>query len=133
MYYIFVSVFEALLTYLQDNGWAYQDNPARMATIIAQNISSSEAESIVKKMPKHSAISFVNPLTHAGYKDIPVSYLWCEEDRCIPAIIQKEGIDMMESESESKVDVTAIKADHCPNATATQAVIDWILSVAKKV
>jgi hypothetical protein len=69
-------------------------------------------------------------LTYAGYKDVPVSYLFCEEDLCIPAKIQTAEIEMMEKESEKKVNVTSIKANHCPNVTATQKVIDWILNVA---
>jgi hypothetical protein len=56
--------------------------------------------------------------------------LFCEEDLCIPAKIQTAEIEMMEKESEKKVNVTSIKANHCPNVTATQKVIDWILNVA---
>ncbi len=38
----------------------------------------------------------------------------------------------MEKESGQKVNFTSIKADHCPNVTATQEVIDWILDVARR-
>jgi hypothetical protein len=94
------------------------------------HLSLEEGEAWVKKFPKHSAVSFAGELTYAGYKDIPVSYLFCEEDLCIPAKIQRAGIEMMEKESGKNVNVTSIKADHCPNFTATQKVVDWILDVA---
>lgn len=86
----------------------------------------------MKKFPHHSAVSFAGELTYAGYKDIPVSYLLCEEDLCIPVNIQRQGIDLIEKVSGKKVDVTSIKAGHCPTESAPQKVIDWILDVARK-
>ena len=44
-----------------------------------------------------------------------------------------EGIELIERVSERKVDVTRIKTGHCPNASAPEKVIDWILDVARKV
>jgi hypothetical protein len=37
---------------------------------------------------------------------------------------------MIEKESGGKVNVTRIKGDHCPNVTATDEVVDWILDMA---
>jgi hypothetical protein len=37
---------------------------------------------------------------------------------------------MIEKESGGKVNVTSIKGDHCPNVTATDEVVDWILDMA---
>jgi len=84
----------------------------------------------VQGMANHSSLSFAGELTHAGYKNIPVSYLVCEGDLCIPVNVQREGIDMMENESGRKVDVTSIKAGHGPNITARQEVVDWLLATA---
>jgi pimeloyl-ACP methyl ester carboxylesterase len=81
----------------------------------------------------HSAISFGGALTYAGYKDIPVSYLFCEDDLTIPAKNQLEGIALIEKESGKKVVVTSIKTGHGPHASAPQKVIDWILDVAGKI
>jgi len=39
---------------------------------------------------------------------------------------------MIEQEASRKVDVARIPAGHAPNITATQAVVDWIIQVAKK-
>lgn len=84
-------------------------------------------------MPCHSAISFSNELTYAGYKDVPVSYLVCEEDLVIPLKNQKEEIELIEKVSGRKVDVTSIKTGHIPIASQPQLVIDWFLDVAGKV
>ncbi|KIW09824.1 hypothetical protein PV08_11925 [Exophiala spinifera] len=117
---------------VDDSGWMTHRNPEKTASLILQTIPLDEATALVKLFPKHSAPSFVNQLTYAGYKDIPVSYLLCEDDLCIPPDVQQRGIDIIEEQSGSKVDVTRIKADHCPNHSAMQSVVDWIVSVAEK-
>ncbi|CZR55098.1 uncharacterized protein PAC_04984 [Phialocephala subalpina] len=91
-----------------------------------------EGEAWIRKMSCHSAISFTNELTYAGYKDVPVSYLVCEEDLVIPLKNQREEIEMIERESGRKVDVTSIKTGHVPIASQPQLVIDWILDVVGK-
>jgi hypothetical protein len=110
----------------------YHANPAATAKITLNHLPLSEGEAWVKLFPKHSAVSFDNELTYAGYKDVQVSYLLCEEDLCIPATVQRAEIEMMEKESGRKVYVTSIKADHCPNVTSTQKTIDWILDLGRR-
>lgn len=108
------------------------EDPASTARICLNNISAEAGTAIVKQFPRHSFPSFNDQVTYAGYKDIPVSYLFCEEDICIPTFVQQAGIDEIERVSGRKVGVTRIQADHCPNWTAKQWVVDWILSMAKK-
>ena len=110
----------------------YQDPISRTAEISFSDLPKEEGEAWVKKFPKHSAISFAGELTHAGFKDVPVSYLVCEGDLCIPPKIQREEIEMIEKESCRPVDVTSIKAGHCPSGSKPQEVIDWFLDVAGK-
>lgn len=86
----------------------------------------------VKKFSKHSTQSFQEPLTYAGYKDVPCSYLLCEKDLCIPASVQQAGIDLIEKESGRKVDVTRLEADHVPNWTAPDETIRWIVGLGEK-
>lgn len=71
-------------------------------------------------------------LTHAGYKQVPVSYLVCEDDQVILAERQRGFIELIETESGNKVDVTSVQAGHCPPITATQEVVDWIVHMAAK-
>ncbi|OAP63370.1 hypothetical protein AYL99_02597 [Fonsecaea erecta] len=117
---------------VDENGWMYHDAFEETAAIVFSDLPKEEGIAWAKKFPKHSALSFAGELTYAGYKDIPVSYLLCENDRCIPAEAQREGIDKIEKESGRKVDVTSIKADHCPMTNHPEAVVDWIVSVAAK-
>jgi len=117
---------------IDERGWMYHDRISVSAAITFSDLPKEEGEAWIKKFPRHSAVSFAGELTYAGYKDIPVSYLFCEEDLCIPAKNQREGIELIEKVSGKKVDVTSIKAGHCPTASAPQKVIDWILNVARK-
>lgn len=107
-------------------------NPESTAAICFSKLPLEEGTAWVKQFAKHSAVSFENPLTYAGYKSILCSYLLCEQDLCIPARVQREGIDTIERESGRKVDVTSIDADHVPNWTSTQEVIDWIVGIGDK-
>ena len=84
------------------------------------------------KMAHHSAVTFTDPLTYAGFKDVPVSYLLCLNDLTIPAEFQRAGIDMMERETGKKAAVTSIEAGHFPAVSHTDEVVDWILGLAGK-
>lgn len=110
----------------------YHDAPEATAAVVLNHLPLEEGVTWIKKFPKQSAASFSNEVTYVGYKDIPVSYLLCEEDLCIPATIQKAQIETIERQSGSKVNVTSIKSDHGPNITAVQEMVDWIVDVAKR-
>lgn len=115
------------------DGWMYHEVPETTARICLNNLSDrDEAVAWIKKMPKHSAVSFGDALTHEGFRDVPVSYLLCEDDLCISPLVQQAGIDMMEKRSGRKVDVTRIKADHCCNITAPKETVDWLVNVVEK-
>ncbi|KAK7719673.1 hypothetical protein SLS64_001852 [Diaporthe eres] len=105
---------------------------ANTLRLLVPGLPQGEGEAWAGKMTAHSAASFGDALTYAGYKDVPVSYLVCEEDLVIPAGSQSRMVDLVEQETGRKVDVTKIPAGHAPNATATQAVVDWIIHVAEK-
>lgn len=86
----------------------------------------------MKKFPQHSAVSFGDELTYAGYKDVPVSYLFCENDKCVPPEVQQKGIETIEEASGEKVDVTRINSDHCPMISAPDKVVEWFVGLAEK-
>ncbi|KAI1762507.1 alpha/beta-hydrolase [Hypoxylon sp. FL1150] len=116
-----------------EKGWMhFADIPAAAKIIISDLADKEEREAITRRLTSHSAVSFSNELTHAGYRDVPVSYLFCEADKCIPPQIQREGIEMIERDGGKKVDVTSINAGHIPNVTVPQEVTDWILREVEK-
>jgi hypothetical protein len=110
----------------------HHDPISRTAEIVFNDISKEEGEAWARKFVQHSAASFASELTYAGYQSIPVSYLLCEDDWCIPAKNQRQGIEIIEQASGKKVDVKSIKAGHCPTVSQEKVVVDWILEIAKK-
>ncbi|KAJ9605228.1 hypothetical protein H2200_010618 [Cladophialophora chaetospira] len=119
---------------VDDDGWMLIEDPPAAARALLQHVTPEEGEAIVRRWAKHSAPSFGDPLTYAGYKDIPASYLICEEDLAGPVeIIQVPKIEIIEKVSGRKVDTTSIKTGHMPNVTAVKETVEWIVSVAEKV
>lgn len=110
----------------------YHDPIERSAAICFSDIPKEQGEAWLRKFSRHSSVSFMGELTYAGYKDVPVSYMLCEKDLCIPPKNQKKGIELIEEVSGRKVDVTSINAGHIPNESQPQVVIDWIVGAAKK-
>lgn len=92
-----------------------------------------EAAYWAQRLVLHSAAAFATPITHAGFKDVPISYLVCEKDLTIPAHIQRAGIEMIERESGNKVEVTSIGADHAAPLSFPNEVIEWVYSLVRRV
>ena len=108
------------------------EDPAATAAMICHDLAPETGAMVVRDFAKHSAQSFGNELTYAGYKTIASSYLLCEEDRAGPPDFQREMIGTIEEASGRKVDVTYIKAGHCPYLSAEKETVEWIVNAAKK-
>lgn len=110
----------------------YHKDPSITAKYCFNDLSPEDGTAWVKRMPQHSAFSFGTELTHAGYKDVPSSWLFCEGDLCIPAKYQRDGIDRIEKASGKKVDVLRKPWDHIPIVSHAEEVADWIIAAAEK-
>ncbi|KAF2684508.1 alpha/beta-hydrolase [Lentithecium fluviatile CBS 122367] len=115
-----------------EDGWMTHPDPALTAKYAFSDLPLSEGTKWVKTFSEHSAISFANELTYAGYKDVPVSYLFCEADECVIPAAQQRAIDVIEKANGGKVDVTRIKSDHCPNVSHPEMVVDWFVGLVEK-
>ena len=116
----------------------YHTDLETLAALVFSDLPPAEGLVWAKRFARHSAAAFADPLTHAGYRDFPVSYLVCEKDKTIPPAVQRAGIATIEEAaagaggSGRKVDVTALEADHVPMVSELQKVVDWIVRVAEK-
>ncbi|KAI1276062.1 Alpha/beta hydrolase fold-1 [Xylaria sp. FL0933] len=115
---------------MDDKGWLHQTDPEHTVATCFSDLPKEQGQYWFTQFALHSAVSFTNTITHAGYKDAPVSYLLCEDDLIIPADVQRKEIEMIEAETGSKVDVTSIKAGHCPHLSVLDKVVDWFLHLA---
>jgi len=118
---------------IDGKGWMTHKSLSHSAVIVFSDVNKAEGLSLMEEFTCHSAISFGDGLTYSGYKDVPVSWLLCESDMCIPANIQRDAIALIEKVSGSEVDVKSLQAGHCPNISKPEAVVEWILEVAGKV
>jgi hypothetical protein len=99
-------------------------DPTTTGPTVYSSLPREEAIEKAKLFGRHSGASFATPLTHPGYKDVPVSYFFCELDQCVVPDVQTAGINVIEEswyaaggrlegqEKDAKVDVTRVKADH---------------------
>ena len=108
------------------------EDPSATARMICQDLPPEQGAAVVKDFAKHSAQSFGNELTYAGYKDIPSSYLLCEKDMAGPPEFQREMIAMIEEASGQAVDVTTVDAGHMANFSAERETIQWMLKVIQR-
>ncbi|KAE8423813.1 Alpha/beta hydrolase fold-1 [Aspergillus pseudocaelatus] len=115
-----------------EHGYMVMANHAASAALCFSDLPAEEGEVWMKRSPRHSAASFIGPLTYAGYKDVPVSYLLCAEDKVIPPGVQQKQIEIIEREAGREVDVTVIQTGHIPTASAPEKVIDWITGLATR-
>lgn len=121
-------------------GWMSQSDPPGTAALCFNSISPEQGAIEAAKFGKHSSASFGEPLTHAGYADVPASWFFCENDLCVVPAIQQAGIEAIEeswkgTEREGKkVDVTKYWCDHVPviEGGARNAVQGWFESVLVK-
>jgi hypothetical protein len=109
-----------------------QPNPVETAKLTFNNHPPSVGEEWASKFEQHSAPSFGTPLTYAGYKHVPSSWLFCENDLCVKPEFQTKAIERIEKARGEKVDVTSGAWDHCPMAEKPEDVIKWIEGVVAK-
>jgi pimeloyl-ACP methyl ester carboxylesterase len=100
--------------------------PSGNAKVTFSDLPFEEGLAFAKQMPQHSAPSFGGALTYPGYKYVPVSYLFCEEDLTVPPEMQQRFIDLLQKESEGKVVVSKCTAGHVPHLSQPDAVIEAI-------
>ncbi|EUC35680.1 hypothetical protein COCCADRAFT_24366 [Bipolaris zeicola 26-R-13] len=103
-----------------EDGWMYHKDPAPVAALTCSDLPLSEGIIHVAKMGRHFGACFLDPLTHAGYKDVPVSWFFAEKDLVVVPKVQQLAIDTIEAswagtEREGKkVDTTRLECDHYP-------------------
>lgn len=116
-------------------------DPAATGAICFNGLSLERQSSEALRFGRHSGPSFANELTHNGYKDVPVSWFFCEDDLCVVPEVQQTAIDAIEEswyaeggrlegkERKQKVDVTRVKCDHVPLLSAEAELLEWVEGV----
>lgn len=110
----------------------HQVDISAASSFVFNDLPKEEGERWAKMSTRHSGSTFPASLSHAGFKDVPVSYLLCTKDLAQEPELQRASIAMMEKQIGGKVDVTEIESGHAPNASRPKEVGDWIISIIKQ-
>lgn len=97
-----------------------------VARIAFSDMPHEEALEWAARLGWHSSQSFGDPLRYAGYKDVPVSWLLCENDLSIPKEYQETAIELIGRKTQREVHVTAIPAGHVPYGSGLEGVTAWM-------
>ena len=106
-------------------------DPVITAQFVFNDLPYSQAYENACQLSHHSAVSFQSEVTQTSYKDIPVTYIYCERDVVIAPETQQRFIDTIEEVSGSKVDVRRIDAGHGPNWSKPDELIELLVGAAQ--
>ena len=106
-------------------------DPVLMAPILCNDLPYAQAYENVVQLPHHSAVSFQGEVTQASYKDIPLTYIFCEKDLVINPETQQRFIDTIEEVSGKSVDVKRIDSGHCPQWSKPDELVGLIVQAAE--
>jgi pimeloyl-ACP methyl ester carboxylesterase len=101
-----------------------------IAMAFYSNCPYEEARRIAMANTNQSAQSFQDPLTYAGYNNIPVTWMFTDDDVFIPPDLQRRYIAQIEKSSRKRVEVMHYATDHCPNISEPEAMVECIRRVA---
>ncbi|KAJ7185439.1 Alpha/beta hydrolase fold-1 [Mycena filopes] len=101
-----------------EGGYMFMTDPVKAAAVNLSDLSPEEGLVWAKKFSQHSAVSFVQPLTYAAYKDVAASWVFLEKDRTIPPEVQNKMIANMEGVMGGRsVERFPVDVGHCINMT----------------
>jgi pimeloyl-ACP methyl ester carboxylesterase len=94
------------------------------------DLSTEEGIAWAKQMPEHSTVSFGGELRYAGYKDVPIAWLFTEKDQTLTPETQQLCIENIEQTTGRKVDVHRLESGHFPFLSRPDDVAQIIRRVA---
>ena len=78
----------------------------------------------------HSRANFENKLTYAGYRDVEVHYVVCEQDKIIPKEVQRALIETLKKYTAGEVTTHALSAGHLPFVTRRADTLNILREIA---
>jgi hypothetical protein len=78
------------------------------------------------KLPKAAQFTAVS---HEAFRDVPVTYLLCEQDQALPAEVQKMMIGRIEDVG-VKVDVESCMGRHSPFLSMPETLVEVVVRAA---
>ncbi|KUI59774.1 (S)-hydroxynitrile lyase [Cytospora mali] len=86
-----------------------------------------EAQAEVDRLTFQPGFGWDGKVEYAGWTEIPSAYLICEKDACLPPPLQRQI-----AEAAKTSPIESCDGGHCAPITQPQAVLDFIVKVAKE-
>ncbi|KAI0964769.1 alpha/beta-hydrolase [Xylaria arbuscula] len=87
-----------------------------------------EVEKYLGTFTRWNAKAMYQPIQHAAWREIPVSYIYTTNDMTVPITYQKNFVENLIKEGR-EVRTFEVASGHCPNFTATGGVVNAIKTV----
>ncbi|KAH7089541.1 Alpha/beta hydrolase fold-1 [Paraphoma chrysanthemicola] len=104
--------------------YVYPTDPA----IFYNDLPIAEQQKHFAKIESQTYAVFHDKTKHASWRQIPTSYLLCEDDLAIPSFAQT-GMTQAVKDAGAEIEVHRIKAGHSPFLSKVDETVDWIVSV----
>lgn len=90
--------------------------------VFYNDLTPSEQQFWTSKLQHHTVIAQKTPLTKTAYTEIPVSYLYCENDQALPLSLQ----EAMVKQSGVKVQELRCTAGHSPFLSQPDTFVEMV-------
>ncbi|KAH7412130.1 hypothetical protein DE146DRAFT_642303 [Phaeosphaeria sp. MPI-PUGE-AT-0046c] len=114
--------------------WLDEQDPyiyARDPHIFYNDLSADEQRHWFSLIQSQAYGTFYAAAPAASWKEIPTSYLLCEDDAAIPSAAQ-EGMTVAAREAGGEVEVTRLKSGHSPFLSKVEETAEWVEGVVRK-
>jgi pimeloyl-ACP methyl ester carboxylesterase len=99
--------------------------------VVGPGRTEAETEAYVRFLSRWNGRCMYQPIEHAAWREIPVSYIHTTSDMAVPLRYQRHYVQNMEKEGR-EVQTFELATGHCPNFTATQELANIVEKIASK-
>lgn len=111
---------------LSQGPYVYAKDPGA----IYNDLSASEQQFFYSKQQSHSFATFTTKTIAASWRQIPTSYLLCEDDGGLPALAQEAMIKGVQ-DAGGDIEVRRMKVGHFPFLSQPDETVKWIETVPR--
>ncbi|KAL3427605.1 alpha/beta-hydrolase [Phlyctema vagabunda] len=105
-------------------------NPAHTAPIAFGELPKEQALMQIKKMGIQSLYSFGGSISCEVWRSVPVSYVYCKNDKVNPIEFQQSMVEKVENETGKEVKIYECDGGHYPNVTDPKRIVEIIRKAA---
>ncbi|KAI1819534.1 alpha/beta-hydrolase [Xylaria intraflava] len=96
--------------------------------LVGPGLSESELDEYVGTLVRWNGKCMYQPLEHAAWREIPISFVYTTADATVPLAYQKNFVEGIEKAGR-KVQTFELDTGHCPTATAIEGVVQIVNKV----